>query len=181
LIEARSSDLYSNAPASLGEIEGRMGETESVLFQMAAIVCGATGRDSAEAAGHAGIAYGLARRLAAFAPERARGRSVLPARLLAQEDLTVVELFAPTPAPALHNAVSAMLRFARHHLRNAVDRLKDVPAAARPAFLPLAAVEPLLRRVDQMDAEILVRPTALSDFETLTRIAWARLRGLRNR
>jgi hypothetical protein len=73
-----------------------------------------------------------------------------------------------------------MLRFARHHLRNARERLDNVPAA-RLAFLPLATVEPLLRRIDQMDSEILVRPAGLSDLETLSRIAWARLRGLESR
>jgi len=180
LIEARSADLYSNAPASLGDVEGRLGETESALFQIAAIICGASGRDSAEAAGHAGIAYGLAHRLAAFAPERARGRAILPARLLAQEQLTVVELFAGTPPPALHNIVSAMLRFAQHHLRNARQHLEQVPEKARVAFLPLAVVDPLIRRIDQMDAEILVRPAGLSDLETLLRIGWARVRGLKN-
>jgi phytoene synthase len=178
LIEARSADLYSNAPGSLSDVEGRLGETESALFQMAAIICGASGRDSAEAAGHAGIAYGVARRVAAFAPERARGRAILPARLLGQEQLTVVELFAGSPPPALHNIVSAMLRFAQHHLRNAREHLKQVPEKARVAFLPLAVVDPLIRRIDQMDSEILLRPVALSDLEMLLRIGWARLRGL---
>jgi hypothetical protein len=43
--------------------------------------------------------------------------------------------------------------------------------------LPLAIVEPLLARVEQLDAEILQRNVALSDLELLSRIGWARLRG----
>jgi phytoene synthase len=176
LVDARGSDLYSNPPASMADVEGRLGETESALFQMAAIVLGAAGPDSAEAAGHAGIAYGLARRLARFAEERARGRTVLPAHLLAQEQLTVVELFAAEPPAALVKVISAMVRFARHHLHNARERLADVPPPARLAFLPLAVVAPLLTRIDQMDADILLRPAGISDLQTLGRIAWARFR-----
>jgi phytoene synthase len=176
MIAARTADLYSNAPASMTDLEGRLGETESALFQLAAIVLGAAGPDSAEAAGHAGIAYGLARRLSRFPEERARGRAVLPAQLLAQEDLTVVELFMPEPPPSLARVVSAMARFARHHLRNARERLADVPGTARLAFLPLAIVEPLFQRIAQMDDDILVRPAVISDLATLSRIAWARLR-----
>ena len=63
LIEARSADLYSDPPATLTDLEGRMGETESALFQMAAIVLGAAGTDTADAAGHAGVTYGIARGL----------------------------------------------------------------------------------------------------------------------
>jgi phytoene synthase len=177
MIAARTADLYSNAPASMSDLEGRLGETESALFQLAAIVLGSSGPDSAEAAGHAGIAYGLARRLSRFAEERARGRAVLPAQLLAQEDLTVVELFMTDPPPALARVVSAMTRFARHHLHNAEERLADMPKPARIAFLPLAIVGPLIARIGQMDDDILVRSAGLSDLQTLSRIAWARLRG----
>jgi phytoene synthase len=176
LIAARSMDLYSNPPASMADVEGRLGETQSALFQLAALVAGAAGPDSAEAAGHAGIAYGLARRLARFAEERARGRTILPAQLLGQEELTVVELFAAAPPPALVNVISAMVRFAHHHLHNARARLRDMPPRARLAFLPLAVVEPLLRQIDQMEADILLRPAGLSDLQTLSRIALARLR-----
>lgn len=177
LIEARGSDLYANPPASMAEVEGRFGETDSALFQLAALILGARGPDSAEAAGHAGIAYGLARRLARFAEDRARGRTLLPAHLLAQEELTVVEVFAGEPPPALADAVTAMARFARHHLRNAQERLGDVPDSARSAFLPLAVVEPLLRRVDEAGVDILRQPTALSDLAMLTYVGWRRLRG----
>ncbi|MGH6923596.1 MAG: phytoene/squalene synthase family protein [Propylenella sp.] len=176
MIAARTADLYSNAPASMSDVEGRLGETESALFQLAAIILGAAGPDSAEAAGHAGIAYGLARRLSRLAEERARGRSVLPAQLLAQEDLTVVEVFMTDPPPALARVVSAMARFAHYHLHNARERLANVPGPARLAFLPLAIVEPLFQRIGQMDDDILVRPAVISDLAMLSRIAWARLR-----
>jgi phytoene synthase len=70
-------------PAAISR--GYFGETQSALFQMAAIVAGGEGVETAELSGHAGVAYGLTRRLAAFAADRGRGRTVLPADLLAGE------------------------------------------------------------------------------------------------
>ena len=101
LIEARSADLYSDPPATVAAVEGFMGETESVLFQMAAIILGAGGPETADAAGHAGIAYGVARRLTVFASERRRGRGIVPTDVLARRGLTPAEFFATPPRSKL--------------------------------------------------------------------------------
>jgi phytoene synthase len=87
LIDARRADLYADPPASIGDLEGFLGETQSALFQIAAIIGGGEGADTADLAGHAGVAYGLSRRLAALASDRVRGRTILPLELLASEEL----------------------------------------------------------------------------------------------
>lgn len=177
LIDARSADLYSDPPPTLGDVEGRLGETESVLFQMAAIALGASGADTAEAAGHAGIAYGIARRLSNFAAERARGRTILPGDVLAMESLSGADVFAARPSAKLQGVVVALLRHAYHHLRLAGAAMPSDSAATRLAFLPLAIVEPLLKRIERLGPTIVDQPAHLSDFEMLARIGWARLRG----
>ena len=61
LIESRRFDLYDDAMPTLADLEGYLGETSSVLIQMAALIL--AGRDAAgaaEAAGLAGVAYGMA-------------------------------------------------------------------------------------------------------------------------
>jgi phytoene synthase len=178
LIEARTADLYADAPTTLGDVEGRLGETQSALFQLAAIAAGAPPADSAEPAGHAGIAYGLARRLSTFAAERARGRTILPVDLLAMEDLKPADIFTRDPPGGVHKTVLALASFARHHLRLARTALDRVPQAAMPAFLPLAVVEPLLRRVERLGEAIVIQNAGLSDLEILARIGAARLRGI---
>jgi phytoene synthase len=178
LIEARAADLYADAPATLSDVEGRLGETQSALFQLAAIAAGAAPADSAEPAGHAGIAYGLARRLSTFAVERARGRTILPVDLLAMEDLKPADIFTRDPPGGVHKTVLALASFARHHVRLASAALDRVPPAAIPAFLPLAVVEPLLRRVERLGTAILTQNAGLSDLEILVRIGTARLRGI---
>jgi 15-cis-phytoene synthase len=177
LIEARRADFYSDPPATIGDLEGRLGETESALFQMAAIASGGSGPETAEAAGHAGIAYGVARRLSQFAPDRARGRTILPADLLAEHGLSAGEIFAPAPDAALGPAVRRLADFARHHLALAQRHAAGLPSRLRPAFLPLAVVAPLLIRIERAAPAIAERAVGLSNLESLVRIGAARIRG----
>lgn len=178
LIEAHSPDLYSDPPATVADLEGRMGETESVLFQMAAIILGAAGPETADAAGHSGIAYGVARRLAAVASDRARGRTIVPADVLERQGLTSVDLFAAQNSSKLAPAVEEMAALARQHLGLARVAAAKLSPQLRTAFLPLAIVQPLLRRVEKLADDIGVRDARLSDLETLLRIGVARVGGL---
>ncbi len=174
LAEAHGIDLYSDPPASLVDLEGQMGETQSALFQMAAIVSGASGPETADAAGHAGIAYGIARRLASFASDRARGRMIIPTDLLDANKLTAADALAPTPPAALHDAIAELAEFGLQHLQTARRHVKALPASARAVFLPLAIVGPLLRKIE--DAPNARADVSLSNLASLTRIGWARLR-----
>jgi 15-cis-phytoene synthase len=62
LIEARRFDLYADRFPSLIELEGYLGETESVPMQMAAIILAPAEANIASAMiGSAGVAFGLAR------------------------------------------------------------------------------------------------------------------------
>jgi phytoene synthase len=180
LVEARSADFYADPPAAQSDVEGRLGETQSALFQLGCIVAGAAAATTADAAGHAGVAYGMARRLAAFAGDRARGRTMLPADLLATEDLQAIDVFAAEPSSGLVRTVLALTSFARHHLRLARGALARTPREALPVFLPLATVEPLLDRIERLGPEITTRPATLSDFRMLWLIGAARLRGFSN-
>jgi phytoene synthase len=177
MIEARRADLYADPPAKLSDVEGFLGETQSAQFQLAALICGSRGPETAEAAGHAGVAYGLARRLARFAHDRARGRTILPLDLLAMEGLAAPDVFA-TPAPdGLEGVIQAMTTLGRHHLRLAHMHLASIPRVALAAFLPLAGTEALLDRVDRAGARLVETPVGLPDLAVMTRIGWARLLG----
>ncbi len=176
LVAARAFDLYSDPPPILADLEGRLGETESALFQMAAIIAGGASGRTAEAAGHAGIAYGLARRLAALALERARGRTILLSDLLVTEKLSVADVYVADPPTALLNVVRSMSGIARQHLALARAHSADLPPPIRRVFLPLAVIEPLLARVEGLGSKIFFESAELSDLSTLARIGMARLR-----
>ena len=164
LIEARSADLYSDPPATLADLEGYMGETEFALFQMAAIILGASGPETAEAAGHAGIAYGLARRLAVFASERARGRTILPVDL----SRATGACLRPTSSGARRTRSACgqeMSALARRHLDVAQDAVGKLGAPLRVAFLPLAVV-PAASETHRAKARYGAPRCEISDFET---------------
>ena len=62
LIAAREFDLYDDPMPGLAALEGYLGETSSALIQMASLVlAGREAQRSADAAGLAGVAYGIAR------------------------------------------------------------------------------------------------------------------------
>ena len=64
LIAAREFDLYDDPMPDVAALEGYLGETSSALIQMASLVlAGPKAKASAEAAGLAGVAYGIARLL----------------------------------------------------------------------------------------------------------------------
>ena len=181
LIEARRADLYSDPPPTLADTEGRLGETQSSLFQLASLIAGSSGVESADAAGHAGVAFGLARRLAILGHDQARRRTILPRDVLEQEGLGSAELFKPQAGPQLVRAVMRMAEHARRHLAAAKASLAGLPPALLPPFLALAVVEPLLGRIERLGPAILQRPASLSDLEMLSRIGWARIRGIGER
>ncbi len=176
LVEARSVDLYADPPADVEALEALLGETESALFQLAGLVLGAKGLDIADASGHAGIAYGLNRRLARFAHDRRRGRCILPLTILARHGLTAADIFVQTPPSALAGAISEAAGLARAHLAKANVALRAVPPPVRPAFLPLAVVPPSLHRIDVRLRRGADPDGQVSNLATLVRITWAVMR-----
>ncbi|SEQ03627.1 phytoene synthase [Faunimonas pinastri] len=171
LIEARSGDLYSDPPVTPSDLEGQLGEMESSLFQLASLILGAKGPEIADASGHAGVAYGLARRLAGFAHHRARGRVVLPAEILRAHGMEPAEVLAVPFSPALQASVQDAVALAREHLEKA--RAAGVPRSLRSAFLPLVAVEPLLAAVERLGPRIGGETVSVADARILSRMAAA--------
>jgi phytoene synthase len=184
LIDAHRGDLYADPPATIGDLEGFFGETESALFQLACVVLGekdGEGREAAaihtaEAAGHAGIAYGLALRLGALARDLGRGRCIVPADLLAAHGLSAEAMYsAPVPAAAA-NAVAELVDKAGGHLDLALAAVGDLPAQVKPAFLPLVVVRPMMARIHAAGPSIFATPVAVSDLKVLARMLVAAIR-----
>ncbi len=141
----------------------------------------AAGKATAEAAGHAGIAYGLSRRLAAMGRELAGGRCIVPADRLAAHGLSAEAMFeAPPPAAALA-VVAELADKATGHLDSAMAAVGALPAQVKPAFLPLVAVRPLIARIRAAGPSIFATPVAVSDLAVLARMLVAAIRPPRAR
>ena len=185
LIDVHRSDLYADPPATLGDLEGFLGESESTLFQLACLVLGmnrdskggaAVAKNTSEAAGHAGIAYGLSLRLGALARDLARGRCIVPADILAAHGLNADAMFsAPVPDAAI-NAVVELADKTGGHLETALAVAGDLPSQLKPAFLPLVAVRPMISRIRAAGPTIFATPLVVSDLKVLARMFVAAIR-----
>jgi phytoene synthase len=152
LIDARIFDLYNDPMPDRAAFEGYAGDTASSLFQLAAIVlAGSRGPGSADAAGHAGVAYALTGLLRAFPLHAARRRLFLPADAFRAHSVDQESIFAGENLPSIAAALADLRAVARAHLEESRRALRALPPAVAPAFLPLALVEPFLRRMERPD------------------------------
>jgi phytoene synthase len=179
LLEARTFDLYNDPMPDRAAVEGYAGDTASSLFQLAAIVL-AGGRDpgSADAAGHAGVAYALTVLLRAFPLHAARKQLFLPADAFAAHSVEVETVYARENTVSIAAALADLRALARSHLRQGREALRGLPAAIAPAFLPLALVEPYLRRMERPDYQPFGPPVELPQWRRQWILWRASKRGL---
>jgi 15-cis-phytoene synthase len=112
MVEARRFDLYADKLPSLSALEGYLGETEAGVFQLAAMILSPEdARGAADLSGLTGVAFGMAKVLAAGNP------GLIPEGET-QESLT---------AHALKRLAEA--------------RALSLPQAVLPAYLPAALTE----------------------------------------
>lgn len=126
LIIAREFDLYDDPMPSLADLEGYLGESSSSLIQMAALILG---KGAPEAAGLAGVAFGLAGVL------RLQKTRYLPRDMVQNlgEKETIKQLCA----------------HARKRLEEAQALRGTIPDAAMPAFLPVSLTKLYLSRIER--------------------------------
>ncbi|PZU87575.1 MAG: phytoene/squalene synthase family protein [Chelatococcus sp.] len=150
LIEARVFDLYDDPMPSLGDLEGYAGETSSALIRLACLIL-AEGRDpgGATACGHAGVAYALTGLMRAFPWHAAEGQVYLPADILMRNGVTRDDIVRGRGGPGVLYSLKELREIARRHLAKLEGLRETMPPAVLPAFLPVALVEPYLRRMER--------------------------------
>jgi 15-cis-phytoene synthase len=149
LIDARVADLYDDAPPDWTALEGYCGETQSSLIRLGGIIL-ARGDDpgGADAAGHAGVAWGITGILRAFPWHARRGQIYMPQRLLDAVGVDREAIVAGRDGEGLRAALAEMRARARDHLAKARSLGSTIRPDIRAAFLPLAMVERYLQPMD---------------------------------
>lgn len=123
LIAAREFDLFDDPMPDLEALEGYLGETSSVLIQLAAMILDPPAASkAAQAAGLAGVAYGLARLLLTFRSDPNRYRKFIPKDHLARA--------------GEQGALTELAAHARKRLEEARAAADGLPEELLPAFLP---------------------------------------------
>ena len=157
LIEGRVFDLYDDPMPTMGDLEGYLGETSSALIRLGTLVL-ADGGDPgfADAAGHAGLAYGLTGLLRALPFHARQNRLFMPKDVLDRYGVTRDDILLLRGGPGVVSAVREIATAARRHEAEARALLSGLPKSLRPAFLPLALVsgdlDALGRRADPLEA-----------------------------
>jgi phytoene synthase len=178
LIEARTFDLYDDAMPTVGDLEGYCGETSSALLRLAALVLADGGEPGdPDLPGHAGVAYALTGLLRALPWHASHGQVFLPADEMAHFGVRREDVLAGRDTDGLRHLLRELRALARRHLAAARRLLPAAPAATRPAFLPLALVEPYLRRMERRDYQPFATPVDLPDWQRIARLWWASKRG----
>jgi phytoene synthase len=150
LIDARVADLYDDPPPDWNALEGYLGETQSSLIRLAAIIL-ANGEDpgAADAAGHAGVAIGLVALLRAFPWHARRGQILIPQDLLAAVGVERDDIVSGRDGEGLRAALAEMRSRARDHLMKAQALKAAIRPDIMPAFLPLTMVPRYLAPMEQ--------------------------------
>ncbi|WP_417685837.1 phytoene/squalene synthase family protein [Roseibium sp.] len=163
MIDARVFDLYNDPMPSLNDLEGYCGETASALIQLGCLVLNrGEETDTAEIAGHAGVAYGICGLLRALPWHAGRGQTYLPADVLSRHGVDTATVLKGQMTPELGSALGEMREHVRHHLGRVRARVAEIPSHIAPAFLPLALVEPFLKRMEKPGFDPFRSPVELS-------------------
>ncbi|MBO6640527.1 MAG: phytoene/squalene synthase family protein [Roseitalea sp.] len=163
LLEARIFDLYDDPMPTRTDLEGHLGETASMMIQMACqILRGGQTPPTADAAGHAGVAYGIATLIRQMPQHRARGQVFLPADLLAAAGTDAGRWLAESDDPAFATAISAFVALGREHLGKARAALTDVPKGLRAPFAVLGVADAVLAKASKAGTGARIEPVRLS-------------------
>lgn len=177
IIDAHAHDSLADAFADDAELLATLELGEGALFALAARTLGADPHEIEQLSRTAGVAYGLARRLAALPRLLARKHVPLPQSRLAAAGIGVAQVLAGENRAALRPVLADMIGLCDAQLQEARGSVADLPRGIRPAFLPLALVGPYLRVAEQSASKPLGELAEVAPLKRLLRIAGMQMFG----
>jgi len=156
MIEARQFDLYDDPMPSLSALEGYLGETSSMLIQLAAMILAPNvARTLADVSGLAGVAMGITGLLRSLPLARARGQCFIPKDMLERHGLTPAHLLAGREPEAIEKVLSELRSHAAKRLDEAKAKARPITPEAFPAYLPASLTSLYLARLTKLGARSL--------------------------
>ena len=176
IVDGRAADLDPGPPPDLDALEGYVAATAVPLVELACQVLGA-GEGTIARARSAGLGLGLAGVLRAVPFHARQRRLYVPLSLLEDAGIVSATLFDRAPPGAFAEAVAPVAARARAHVAAVRRARRDIPRAARAAFLPLAPAEAYLHRLARNGHDVFDPRTAFSPFAVQLRIVLAAVGG----
>lgn len=145
MLNGCSFELSGDGLADVNALEGYLGERVSMMFRLAGLISGLEpSSELADAAGYAGVAYGLTSIMANLGQDRQHGRCFLPDTLCRQYGLTTDAILSDLSEPVIRGALDHILAdlhgIAEQHYQKALDAIGHLPKENRKVFLPVALV-----------------------------------------
>ncbi|MBL8895899.1 MAG: squalene/phytoene synthase family protein, partial [Rhizobiales bacterium] len=171
MIESRQFDLYDDPMPTIGDLEGYLGETSSALIHLGAMIL--AGREAlplAEAAGLAGVAYGLAGLLRSLPVHRARGQCYVPEDLLVKHGMTPAHWLSARDGENIARVLADLCNRAAERLAQARTAARIGLGTALPAFLPASLTDLYIARIRKLGLEALNRPAEVSQLRRQVRL-----------
>jgi len=156
LIDARSFDVSVKIMPDTAALDDYLGKTAGALFKLTAEIGMAGGRAAEpraldQAVRAAGIAYGLTGLMRTLPVHLSRGRVDIPEDGLLRHGTSPAQLLAGEASEGLTELLADLRETARGALKSARQHMAELPPVARPAFLPLALVDPYLSALQKVD------------------------------
>jgi 15-cis-phytoene synthase len=149
LVDEHQFDLYNDPMPTMTALEGYLAATCSALLTLAGQIMAPPSEAVAHLARHAGLAQGIAQIIVNLPRDAAHRQLFLPQQLLADHGCGMEDVFAGRESINLTAVLDQLISEAQQHLATASSLLAEVPASARPAFLPLSQARADLKRLSR--------------------------------
>jgi 15-cis-phytoene synthase len=150
--EARIFDFYHDILPDQTALEAYLGATQSAIIQLAAMILDKdAARGVSDAAGHAGVAFGLMKILRQLPLIRRRGQGFVPQTILAAAGMSNETFQSGGDAAGGKRLVAALSALAQSHLSKFRALEPSLPTPLRPAFLPIASAARQLGALEKQE------------------------------
>jgi phytoene synthase len=148
LIDAHAFDLYDEPMATISELDAYGRDTEAAVMTLGARILSRGTEPDASAAVAAGIACAVTHRLRSFPADLSRRQMFVPLELLECHGISREDVEAGRNTQGLQVALAELRAHARAAYAEFLGAAAGTPDRCAPAFLAVAAVPPLLARLD---------------------------------
>jgi 15-cis-phytoene synthase len=146
LADARVHELFGDPPADIQALKAGLQAADGAVFELAASILG-HGNNQAmrEAAGHAGLAYGLTQILRTVPLQLSRRKVLLPLSYFESRGVDLAALYRGEANASFGAALADLRGTASRALQQFRAIAPELDPAIWPAFLPLTLVKPYLK------------------------------------
>lgn len=169
MIDARSADLDGGGFADLTALKAYLYKTHGAVFSLATVILSKNDKSTVRIINPAAEAYGMMRVLRRLPYDAAAGRVMLPLSLLGENGSSPEDVLSGEDN-GIRNIILEMSLGIREVLAKCRQGLVTVPRNVRPAFTPLAVVEPNLRALEKTGVRPLQEVTEINPLLQFFRI-----------